>query len=161
MSNFDRAIKHILKHEGGYVNNPSDPGGETNYGICKRVYPNLDIKHLTLEEAIAIYRRDYWRFYYDRLPYPVAAKVFDQAVNMGHKQAHKILQRALGVVDDSIIGEATIAAANSQPVEQILKGMISEQLHVYERIIEKRPSSSVFMKGWSKRAGWVPESEEP
>ena len=61
MSAFDYALDFVLREEGGYTNNPNDPGGETNYGICKRNYPNLDIKGLTRAQAIAIYRRDYWR----------------------------------------------------------------------------------------------------
>ena len=60
MSNFDRAFRFLIGEEGGYVNDPADPGGETKFGISKRAYPQLDIKSLTLDQAKAIYRRDYW-----------------------------------------------------------------------------------------------------
>lgn len=156
MSHFDKAIIEVLRHEGGYVNSSADPGGETNYGICKRIYPKLDIKNLTKADAIAIYRRDYWRQYYDKMPYEVACKTFDMAVNMGHGQAHKILQRAVHVADDAIIGEKTLEAINAQPVSITLNNITAEQLRVYGRIIEKRPASKVFLAGWTKRAEWEP-----
>jgi len=66
---FNKAIKFILNAEGGYVNHPKAPGGETKYGISKKSYPNYDIKNLTEEEAITIYKRDFWdRFQLDSLP---------------------------------------------------------------------------------------------
>ena len=58
---FDEIIEKVLEHEGGYVNDPDDAGGETNYGIAKRWYPNVDIKNLTKEQAKKIYHTDYWR----------------------------------------------------------------------------------------------------
>ena len=61
-SSFDLAIPIVLENEGGYVNDPADPGGETKYGISKRSYPALDIKNLTVEQATAIYLRDFWQF---------------------------------------------------------------------------------------------------
>lgn len=156
MSHFDTAILSVLKHEGGYCNHPSDPGGETNYGICKRNYPHIDIKALTKESAINIYRTDYWMRVYDQLPYALAAKTFDCAVNMGKAQAAKILQRALRVQDDGIIGKKTIAAANEQPVTDVLVRMTAEQKAVYHRIVNNRPASAVFVAGWDKRAEWHP-----
>lgn len=82
--NFEKAIEFVLKWEGGYVNNPHDPGGETNWGISKRSYPHLDIKGLTKEQAIAIYKKDYWeKCGCDKLDYPLDIIVFDTAVNCG------------------------------------------------------------------------------
>lgn len=87
------AVKHVLKMEGGYVNHPNDPGGETNYGISKRSYPLINIKELTEAEAIAIYHEDFWL--------PIAARVmdvrlrmlaFDSAVNHGLGRAIEWLQ---------------------------------------------------------------------
>src|SRR4051812_29003946 len=100
MSSFDQAIPTILKHEGGYVNDTKDPGGETNWGISKRSYPQLDIKNLSREQAIYFYRRDWWNKYnYGAIhDQQVATKVFDIAVNMGASQAHKLLQRACNVL---------------------------------------------------------------
>lgn len=82
---FDKAIKVVLAHEGGYVNDPNDLGGETNFGISKRSYPTVDIKNLTREQAVEIYRGDWWeRYRYgDIEDLDVATKVFDLAVNMG------------------------------------------------------------------------------
>lgn len=156
MSHFDRAVLDVLKHEGGYVRNPQDPGGETNFGISKRVYPREDIKGMTKARAIAIYRRDYWHPKYDLMPYQVAAKVFDMAVNMGAKQAHKLLQRAAGVVDDGVIGNKTVQAVNAFSVGALLDNITIEQNKYYAAVVRNRPTSSIFMAGWTHRAAWHP-----
>ncbi len=84
MSTFDTAVTAVLSYEGGYVNDPNDPGGETNWRISKRAYPNLDIKNLTRDQAIQIYRRDYWdSLECDRFPPLIAIALFDAAVNQG------------------------------------------------------------------------------
>jgi len=97
MAEFSRAINTILKNEGGYVNNPNDPGGETNYGISKRSFPDVDIRNLTQEKAIAIYRASYWGKYplLDQLDsQEVATKVFDLMVNMGGPPRSKSSSKA-------------------------------------------------------------------
>ena len=88
--NFEKAMNFIFKWEGGYVNDGNDPGGETNYGISKRAYPNLDIKNLTKDEAKQIYYRDYWEKSgcFD-LPYPLDIVVLDTAVNLGVNRASR------------------------------------------------------------------------
>jgi lysozyme family protein len=156
MSYFDKAIVEVLKHEGGLVDHPNDPGGITNFGISKRAYPLLNIKSLTKEFAIELYRRDYWSAWYDSMPYEVAAKTFDMAVNMGKAQAHKILQRAVGVVDDGVVGPKTVAATNAQNVDKTLANITEQQLKFYDKIIEKKPTSKVFLSGWTRRAEWHP-----
>lgn len=156
MSHFDKAILEVLKHEGGYCNDCNDPGGETNFGICKRNYPAIDIYALEKTEAIEIYQRDYWRPQYDQMPYEIAAKVFDMSVNMGHKQSHKILQRAAGCVDDGVIGKFTLAAISRTNTGDLLDNITREQKTVYANIIDKRPASKVFWAGWLKRAEWQP-----
>lgn len=156
MSHFDKAILSVLEHEGGYCNVPQDPGGETNYGICKRNYPQLDIKSLTKTSAINIYRADYWRGYYDEMPYAIAAKVFDMAVNMGHSRASKILQKALHITADGVIGKQTLAAVNSADVQTLLDNITKEQAAYYKAIVDKRPASNIFMAGWLNRANWHP-----
>jgi len=87
-TDFDQAVEFTLRWEGGYENDPDDPGGETNWGISKRAYPNLDIKNLTKEQAIVIYESDYW------IPsgcslweWPLNLIVFDTAVNCGVHRA--------------------------------------------------------------------------
>jgi lysozyme family protein len=82
--NFPKAVDFILAHEGTYSNDLGDPGGETHWGISKRAYPNLDIKNLTRDQAIEIYRKDYWqKCGCDAMPWPMDLIVFDSAVNCG------------------------------------------------------------------------------
>jgi lysozyme family protein len=158
MSYFGKAILSVLEHEGGYTHNPNDPGGETNFGICKRSYPDLDIKYLTKDEAIEIYKRDYWRGYYDKFnDYRVAAKVFDMSVNMGHKRSHKLLQRSLDLVEDGVIGEQTLKAANSQNGSVVVQGICKAQQQFYDMLIKSNPALATFKKGWSRRAAWIPD----
>lgn len=112
--NFDKAFETVIGHEGGYVNDPEDPGGETKYGITKRTYPHLDIKNLTLEQAKAIYKKDFWdkaRVTEITRLYDLQMLLFDIAVNHGVKDSAVFLQRALGVDDDGVIGPITLAAA--------------------------------------------------
>lgn len=91
MSGFDDAFDAVVGVEGGYVNNPADPGGETKYGISKRSYPTLDIANLTLDDAKAIYKRDYWDpLNLDNELYPIALLLFDAAVNQGMTFAHTL-----------------------------------------------------------------------
>ena len=91
---FPRAIAFVLSHEGGYVNRASDPGGETNFGISKRSFPNLDIKNLTREQACAIFKEKYWdKCGCDSLPFPLDLICLDTAVNMGVGTAKAILGR--------------------------------------------------------------------
>lgn len=110
---FDRAFQIIIGEEGGYVNDPRDPGGETKYGISKRSYPNEDIKSMTLDRARFLYKRDYWdQMKGDQLPWEWAIAAFDCAVNQGVSVSTKFLQDALGVMVDGNIGPRTIKAAH-------------------------------------------------
>lgn len=91
MSNFDRAFEFVVGEEGGYVNDPRDPGGETKFGISKRAYPNEDIANLTLERAKALYEKDYWQAIKgDSRPWGQALCLFDCAVNQGVAKAKTI-----------------------------------------------------------------------
>ncbi len=86
--------KWILQAEGGYVNIPNDPGGETKYGIAKASHPNVDIKNLTLDEALAIYKQQYWNpFDLDNMPLYIAIAIFDTAVNMGGNYTAKMMDK--------------------------------------------------------------------
>ena len=92
---YKEIISQVLKHEGGYVNDPTDMGGETNFGITKRWYPDLDIKNLTKEDAIEIYKKDYWdRYKLDEMPTNLQHIYFDMVVNMGARNAGKIMQKS-------------------------------------------------------------------
>jgi lysozyme family protein len=98
---YDEAFDRLIGHEGGYVNDPKDPGGETNWGISKRAYPQLDIRALTRDDARRIYRADFWdRVHGDEMYDGVAFQTFDFAVNSGIETAVRYLQRACGVADD-------------------------------------------------------------
>lgn len=117
---FATAIERILAHEGGYVNDPADPGKETQWGISKRSYPRLDIKALTRDHAKLIYEKDFW------LPVAYYAQdgalqfqMLDAAVNHGSDNATRFLQRALKVADDGHFGpisRAALAAADPKDV---------------------------------------------
>ena len=114
--NFDDAFVRLIGHEGGYTNNPKDPGGETKFGISKRSYPQLSIADLCEYDAKVIYRRDYWdKCRADSLPPEVRFDVFDTAVNSGIGQAVKFLQAAVGVSVDGVLGPITLSAVNMQP----------------------------------------------
>lgn len=95
MSDFARCIEFVLAEEGGTVNDPHDPGGLTKYGISQRSYPDVDILRLTLDDATAIYRRDYWdKIRGDELPAGIDLLVFDSAVNQGSLSRPDFCKRA-------------------------------------------------------------------
>jgi lysozyme family protein len=96
LQTFDEIIEVTLEHEGGYVHDPKDLGGETNFGIAKRFYPDVDIKSLTKEDAKDIYKRDYWdKNKIDDLPDNLKYIFFDMCVNQGRGTAVRVLQRAI------------------------------------------------------------------
>lgn len=155
---FDDAIKIILDHEKGYVNDPDDLGGETKFGITKRSYPHLDIKNLTIEEAIEIYRRDFWnRYGIDNIPASVRLHYFDMTVNAGNKNATRILQRALvqcgqNVTIDGVAGEKTLEACRAVDYEKLLMAYTIQRIVYYDAIVEARPKNKKFFRGWTRRA---------
>lgn len=145
---FDKAFETLIGHEGGYVNDPRDPGGETRYGISKRAYPDVDIANLTLEQAKAIYLRDYWqRARCDELPPAVAFQVFDTAVNSGIGQSIRFLQRAVGVADDGVVGPLTINAVKRLDAESIAARFNGQRLE----FMTKLSTWDVFGRGWARR----------
>lgn len=156
---FEQAIARVLKDEGGYVNHPSDPGGETNFGISKRSYPNVDIKNLTVEQAEDIYYSDFWlKGPYEQMSFaPLASKVFNTSVNAGSSRAFKLLQQAITacgvpVVVDGAIGPKTIAALNSLDGQKVLDAYRAAQANFYKGLVASTPSNAVFLKGWLIRA---------
>lgn len=147
--NFDQAFDRLLGNEGGYVNDPNDPGGETNWGISKRSYPNVDIKALTREGAKRIYRTDFWdRASMDGYDPAIAFQVFDIAVNSGIETAVRMLQRASGVADDGHVGPVTIAAVKARSVTDMLMLLIAERLEFWAKL----STWDRFGRGWSRRA---------
>ena len=100
------AIEFVLFWEGGYVNDPHDPGGETKYGICKRAYPHLDIKNLDVSTAEAIYKSDYWNVCHcDDIPSPMDIVIFNIAVNQGPTTALKIYSYAIDWRDALLLSQ--------------------------------------------------------
>jgi len=145
---FEHSFIKLIGHEGFYVNNPNDKGGETKYGISKRAYPNLDIKALTIDGAKRIYRMDYWdKCKCNDLPDAVRFDVFDAAVNSGVKQAILWLQGALNVSTDGIIGQQTIKAAQAMNGERLSMKYNGTRL----LFMTKLSSWPTFSKGWARR----------
>jgi lysozyme family protein len=148
MTWFDQCFDKLISHEGGYVNDPRDPGGETKYGISKRAYPQVDIKNLTLDAAKAIYKRDYWdRAQCDKLPPQLAYLLFDAAVNSGIGQAIRFLQRAVNLADDGVIGPMTLAAVGRVDAEAISARFLGQRLE----FMTKLTTWDTFGKGWARR----------
>lgn len=146
--NFDPVFDRLIGHEGGYVNNPLDPGGETNWGISKRSYPNIDIKNLTRNGAKEIYRVDFWnRINGDRLPDGVSYQLFDFAVNSGIEVAVRYFQRALGVADDGHWGPVSQSAADQTSESDMILGLNAERLEFMTKLVNW-PNAS---RGWARR----------
>lgn len=145
---FDQAFDILIGHEGGYVNHPHDPGGETKFGITRRSYPDLDIASLTVEDAKKIYRADFWqRLNLDKLPTELRFHIFDAAVNSGRGNAARFLQRALGIADDGIIGPITLQWASQVNPLYLVMWYSGERLSFMTRLSTWR----TFGKGWVRR----------
>ena len=157
---WDTAKDLTLKVEGGFQNDPADKGnwtggkvgvGElkgTKYGICAMSYPDIDIENLTLDEALNLYRRDYWlKCKCDRLPDALSVAVFDYAFNSGTKRAIKDLQKCLDVTADGIIGNQTIGATYSQPIKITLEKYMDMRL----QFLQGLSTFPRYGKGWVAR----------
>lgn len=155
---FRQAVAIVLRHEGGYVDDPADPGGETKFGISKRSYPDLDIVALTSDEAAGIYYRDWWLPHrYAELPPAVACKVFDLAVNLGARTTATILQGACVVCGqdiaiDGVLGERTLAAADACDPGALLGAVKRAAVDHYRMIAADRPALLKYLAGWLARA---------
>ena len=128
MTPFARAVSRVFSNEGGYANNPRDPGGETMWGITLRVarahgYTG-EMRFLPKETALSIYEREYWLpIRGDELPFPVAYQLFDFSANSGPIQAIRSLQTTLGVKVDGVFGPRTLTG-----VESVLPAKLSFSL---------------------------------
>ena len=150
MSTFDNAFAALIGNEGGYSNNPADPGGETMLGItaivARRHGYTGAMKDLPLEVAKDIAKKEYWDICWcDNLPYELAFQVFDAVYNGGHPV--EWLQKAVGVNVDGKIGPATIAAANAVNSDKAAMRFLSYRLQYYTESV-KWPT---FGKGWTRR----------
>lgn len=163
---FDRALPHVLIHEGGKVNHPKDPGGRTNKGVTQRVYnawrsksnlPARDVYLIDDMEVAAIYRFQYWDAVMgDALPEGVGYVVFDGAVNSGPKQSIKWLQRALGALYagkvDGVMGALTLqAVATVNDMDALISRIIDRR----EAFLQALKTWPTFGNGWQRRIDQV------
>jgi lysozyme family protein len=154
--NFDEALKAILKHEGGFVNHPRDPGGMTNLGVTKKVWEawvgkvvdESEMRALTPATVAPMYRKNYWdAVKADELPAGLDYLMFDFAINAGANRAIKTMQKAIGTNPDGIIGAKTLGALkNSDQKDLISKFSIEKELF-YKAL----PTFATFGKGWMRR----------
>jgi lysozyme family protein len=156
---FPKAVEKILANEGGYVKDPSDPGGETNFGISKRSYPLLDIENLTKEQAKSIYYRDYWLGSKCNLikDFELAQKVFDLSVNLGITTSIKMIQRALRCLgkdleEDGLPGPKTLSGISEVNQFALLCALKSEAAGHYRGICLSNSNLTKFLHGWLNRA---------
>ncbi len=146
--NFEQAFERLRGHEGGYVNDPRDPGGETRFGVSKRSYPNEDIRNLTIERAKAIYYRDFWMpARCDALPVGIRFDVFDMAVNSGTSASIRVIQRAAGATPDGVIGPLTLAAIQAMEPARLAARFNGARL----AFMAELPTWPAFGRGWSRR----------
>ena len=166
MSNrFSEALEVILHHEGGYVNHPKDPGGETNLGVTKRVYEDFggtkDMKELTKEDVEPIYKKNYWdRVKGDNLPEGLDLCIFDFAVNAGPGRAAKFLQKLIGVTQDGGIGPQTLGALQSAIGEDVrtqTREMIEKYQNERHNYYQSLSTFETFGRGWTRRVDEVTE----
>ena len=150
---FDDIIKVVLKHEGGYVNDPVDPGGETNFGIAKRSHPDVDIKNLTEEGAKEIYYQDYWmKNRVPQLPDELKHIYFDMCINQGRGRAVKILQQAANAKGanlkvDGGLRPKTIGALNGVELDRVR----AYRIKYYADLVTRKPDLEKFYFGWFRR----------
>lgn len=158
--NFDTAFDRLIGHEGGYSIDPRDPGNwtggrpnvgdlkGTKFGIAANTYPDLDIKGLTLEQARAIYHRDWWlKAGADELDGAIVFQLWDFAVNAGMGTAKRALQRAAGVPDDGQVGPRTIAAVKAMTVTDVLMRFNAQRIRYYTSL----STWPTYGKGWANR----------
>ncbi len=145
---FLTAINRVLGHEGGYVNDPADPGGETKWGISKRSYPNVSISELTRNQAIAIYYRDFWlKAHCEELSEGAGYQLMDSAVNSGISQSIRFVQRAVGVGDDGVFGPVTLEALRKISKTDFIMLFLAERLEFMTKL-RNWPNHG---KGWARR----------
>jgi len=158
MSNkFKEALEIILQHEGGYVNHPKDPGGETNLGVTKRVYEEFggtkDMKDLTHEDVAPIYKKGYWdKCKCDDLPSGLDLCVFDFAVNAGPGRAAKYLQSCVGALPiDGGIGPMTLAKVNEYVEKFNVEYAVENYQKNRQNYYEELSTFATFGRGWTRR----------
>jgi lysozyme family protein len=158
--NFEQCLAFVLKSEGGYVNNPRDPGGRTNLGVTQKVWEAWvgrpvtedEMKALGPEDVAPLYKKEYWdKINGDALPLGVDYGVFDMAVNSGVSRAIKTLQQVLGVSQDGQLGPASLAALEASNPREVATAVCEARL----AFLQSLPTYDTFGKGWSRRVAEV------
>jgi lysozyme family protein len=159
-TNFDACFSHLIKHEGGYVNHPSDPGGRTNLGVTQEVWEDWtdrkvteeEMKELTPAKVSPLYKEMYWdRIKGDQLPRGVDYCVFDAAVNSGVRRASQWLQTALGVTADGSIGPQTLAIVLLAAPDTVIINYSAQRL----KFLQGLSTWATFGRGWERRVAEV------
>ena len=155
-TNCQKCLETILHHEGGYVNHPKDPGGDTNLGVTKRVYEEWggtkDMKDLTVDDVSPIYKKNYWdRVRGDDLPAGLDLCVFDFGVNAGTGRAAKYLQKMIGTTPDGGIGPATLQKLKEYVDDQGVEHTIKLYQMGRQKYYESLSTFSTFGRGWTRR----------
>lgn len=163
-TNFDASFARVMQSEGGYVNDPADPGGETNLGVTigawgaylgRAIQPG-EMKALTLDTVKPFYKTMYWdKVKCDDLPAGVDYAVFDFAVNAGVARAAKFLQRAVGADDDGVVGPGTLSLVKKTTPGKLLENFTEQKEEFYNTLAERNPTQQKFLKGWMNRAASV------
>lgn len=157
---FPKAFSYVLGNEGGYSNDPNDPGGETKYGISDKLLSRIDlfnpsktIKDLTLDDAKLLYKRVFWdrhnigKIKSDR----IAIKVFDSCVNIGPSKAIRMMQKIIGATKDGICGPETIRLINKYDEKAFLSSYVYELIIYYASL-----HNGKYFSGWLARANKLP-----
>lgn len=189
---YDSVFKDILAHEvgpyrdGGFTNDPVDPGGATKWGISLRWLKSVgdldgdgyldgdldhdgdvdinDIRALTAEHAYVLYHDRWWRPHgYCNMPRPVGEKMVDCAINMGTRQAAKLLQRGLVALGarlavDGMIGPVTLRTMRAFRPQDVVDAICGEQAGFYRTLVRQKPAFKKYIKGWLRRAGYLASS---
>jgi lysozyme family protein len=161
--NYVTCLEMILHHEGGYVNHPKDPGGETNLGVTKRVYEDFggtkDMKDLVREDVEPIYKKNYWdRLKGDSLPTGLDLCVFDFGVNAGTGRSAKYLQRMIGTTADGGIGPNTLKCLDEYIEENGLEDTIRNFQSARQEYYESLRTFETFGRGWTRRVDETTEA---
>ena len=154
--NYDKCLETILHHEGGYVNHPKDPGGETNLGVTKKVYQEhggtKDMKDLLVEDVAPIYKKGYWdKMKCDDIPTGLDLCLFDFGVNAGPGRAAKFLQSMIGTTVDGGIGPNTLAKLEEYIRENGEHEAVNKYQEMRQKYYENLSTFATFGRGWTRR----------
>lgn len=160
IENWEKSFALMIKHEGGYVWDKDDAGGETNLGVTKaawsqylgRAIEDGEMKALTVEVVKPFYKKCYWdKVQGDKLPTGIDYLAFDFAVNAGVGQSAKFLQRCVGATEDGAIGPITLAKIAEADADDLVEKFTKVKTDFYNDIVARKPSQAKFLKGWLNR----------